>query len=245
LAGGVAWLIHAGAPVMAEAQSNPPSPPDPPPAAAANTAADSNAVNAGAPANAATAAPNNTGANANNANAKTAPAPTAAEVAARSKTPARANPNAVKPPTRVVASTPAMVTLPSPTTPMRTSGPRSQASTLAPQEEQITYHYNALGRRDPFQPLIGGGFIGADEGGKAAPDVGGIKVVGIVWGTTDKFALIEDPRGNSMVLRQGDKVMNGVVEELKRGSIVVKLSVDGQTQSVEIPLTLKGDKDGQ
>ena len=148
------------------------------------------------------------------------------------------------PPVRTASSTPPMVTIPSspPATPMHATS-RPQPSSLAPQEEQIVYHYNALGRRDPFLPLIGGGFIGADEGGKAAPDVGGLKVVGIVWGANDKFALIEDPRGNSQVLRQGDKVMNGVVEELKRNSVVVKLSVDGQTQTVEIPLTVKGEKD--
>jgi hypothetical protein len=109
-----------------------------------------------------------------------------------------------------------------------------------PQENRVTYHYNALGRRDPFKPMVDG-FIGADEGGQAPPDVGGLRVVGIVWGASDKFALVEDPRGNSMVLRRGDKVMNGVVEGLKRESMIVKITVDGQSQSVEIPLMRKGD----
>jgi hypothetical protein len=108
-------------------------------------------------------------------------------------------------------------------------------------EEQLTYQYNALGRRDPFQPLIGGGFVGDDVGGDAPPDVGGLKVVGIVWGTNDKFALVEDPRGNSMVLREGDKVMNGYVQGLKRDAVLVNLTVDGQSQSVAIPLTRKGE----
>ena len=67
-------------------------------------------------------------------------------------------------------------------------------------------------------------------------------MVGIVWGADDKFALVEDPRGSSLVLRKGDKVMNGVVETLRRDAVVVKLSVDGQTQSVAIPLTRKGDQ---
>jgi len=109
-------------------------------------------------------------------------------------------------------------------------------------DEQVTYQYNALGRRDPFQPLIGGEYVGADVGGDAPPDVGGIKVVGIVWGDADKFALVEDGRGESHVLRRGDKVMNGYVESLNREGIVVSLTTDGQTQSVTIPLTRKGDK---
>jgi hypothetical protein len=108
-------------------------------------------------------------------------------------------------------------------------------------DEHLTYQYNALGRRDPFQPLIGGTAIGADQGGAAAPDLGGLKIVGIVWGTDDQFAMAEDARGQSMVLRKGDKVMNGVVESLKRDGVVVNLTVDGQSQSVVVPLTQKGE----
>jgi hypothetical protein len=118
---------------------------------------------------------------------------------------------------------------------------RRWVSPMVPREERVTYHYNALGRRDPFQSLVGGGFVGMDVGGNAPPDVGGIKVVGIVWGVSDKFALVEDPRGNSLVLRQGDKVMNGVVEELRRDALVVKLDMDGLSQSVTIPVTRKGE----
>ncbi len=122
------------------------------------------------------------------------------------------------------------------------TSPTVNVPKLAPQEERVTYQYNALGRRDPFRALIGGGFVGMDVGGDAPPDVGGLTVVGIVWGAQDKFALCEDPRGNSMVLRKGDKVMNGVVEELKRDGVVITLSTDGQTQSVTIPLTQKGEQ---
>lgn len=114
---------------------------------------------------------------------------------------------------------------------------------MAHLDEQLTYQYNALGRRDPFQPMVGGEFVGADVGGDAPPDIGGLKVVGIVWGTDEKFAMAEDGRGQSFVLREGDKVMNGVVQGLKRDGIVVKLtSEDGQAQTVTIPLTRKGDK---
>lgn len=138
-------------------------------------------------------------------------------------------------------------------TPIVVASARPVATTLKPpaksvaappathMEEQFTYQYNALGRRDPFQSLIGGGFVGDDVGGDAPPDVGGLKVVGIVWGTSDKFALVEDARGNSMVLRQGDKIMNGVVQGLKRDAMVVHLTVDGLSQTVTIPLTRKGE----
>ena len=89
--------------------------------------------------------------------------------------------------------------------------------------------------------LTDGAFVAMDEGGNAPPDVGGIKIVGIVWGAQDKFALAEDPRGESIVLRRGDKVMNGTVEGLKRDAVIVKLVVDGMTELVEIPVTRKGE----
>lgn len=111
-------------------------------------------------------------------------------------------------------------------------------------DDHITYQYNTLGRRDPFNPLLGGDFVAADEGGSAPVETGGMTVVGIVWGAEDKFALVEDARGNSVILRQGDKVMNGYVEALKRDAVIVNISMDGQEQSVAIPLTKKGDSNG-
>jgi hypothetical protein len=109
-------------------------------------------------------------------------------------------------------------------------------------DDQVAYQYNALGRRDPFQPLMGGEYVGADVGGDAPPDVGGLKVVGIVWGDADQFALVEDARGDSHIMRRGDKVTNGYVESLKRDAMIVNLTLDGQSQTVRVPLTRKGDK---
>ncbi len=114
----------------------------------------------------------------------------------------------------------------------------SASPSAAHLDDQVTYQYNALGRRDPFMPLVGGRqYVPVD----APPDVGGLQVVGIVWGAQDKFAIVEDGVGNSRVLRPGDKVMNGVVQGLKRDGVIVSLTVDGQSQSVTIPLTRKGE----
>ncbi len=112
-------------------------------------------------------------------------------------------------------------------------------------DDHVTYQYNALGRRDPFQSLVEGQFVGVDVGGDAPPDPGGIKVVGIVWGANDQFALVEDVRGNSFVLRKGDKVQNGVVEGLKRDGVIVNITAEGQSQSVVIPLVRKGDQNAR
>lgn len=112
---------------------------------------------------------------------------------------------------------------------------------MAHLDEHVTYQYNALGRRDPFTSLIGGEFIGADVGGDAPPDPGGMKIVGIVWGATDQFAMVEDVRGNSYVLRKGDKLQNGYVEALRRDALVINVTADGQSQQVVIPFVRKGD----
>ena len=119
------------------------------------------------------------------------------------------------------------------------------ATVSAALEDHVTYQYNALGRRDPFQSLMEGEYVGADVGGQAPPDLGGLKLVGVVWGRSDQFAMVEDPNGGGYVLRRGDRVMNGYVEALKRDAMIVSITVDGQSQSVTIPISRKGDKNAK
>lgn len=179
-------------------------------------------------------------------------------VAAKRNAPARPNvkaaPNAnanapARPVTAAAAAVPAVRVAGASATgaPVVTAVPQSGPAhaNLAHLDDHLTYQYNALGRRDPFSSLVDGSFVGADVGGEAPPDPGGIKVVGIVWGATDQFALAEDVRGNSFVLRKGDKVQNGVVEGLRRDGVIVSITAEGQTQSVVIPLVRKGDQNAR
>jgi Tfp pilus assembly protein PilP len=175
------------------------------------------------------------------------PAPATAQVPASTHihpnpATAKAAPTATRTTRVTTAPNVAVAARPSEVVPARRTAKGAGVQAVPSIEEQVTYQYNALGRRDPFQPMAGGTFVGDDVGGDAPLDVGGIKVVGIVWGASDKFALVEDARGTSSVLRAGDKVMNGVVESLKRDAVVVNLTVDGQTETVSIPLTRKGDQ---
>jgi hypothetical protein len=123
------------------------------------------------------------------------------------------------------APTPAAAPVPAGTTPPDTH-----------LDQTYVYQYNALGRRDPFQSLVAGEFVGADVGGNAPPDVGSLRIVGIVWGDADHFALAEDARGNSYVLRQGDKVMNGFVEGIRRDAVIVRSVAQDESQTVTLPL---------
>jgi len=193
---------------------------------APNAANPANAIHAAAPKNA--AGPNtNVAANAARSNARNA-------VAATSRGSNKVQAHAAS---ADAAGAPVVTAVP--------QAGQQPGSSLAHLDDRLTYQYNALGRRDPFQSLMDGSFVGADVGGDAPPDPGGIKVVGIVWGATDQFALVEDARGNSFVLRKGDKVQNGYVEGLKRDGVIVNITAEGQSQSVVIPLTRKGDQNAR
>ena len=125
-----------------------------------------------------------------------------------------------------------------------TPEPVSAGSSAGRIDEHVTYQYNALGRRDPFQSLLTGEYVPESDpetGKQLPPDPGGMRIVGIVWGPTDQFAMVEDARGNSYVLRKGDKLQNGFVESLRRDAVVVNITADGQSQTVVIPFVRKGD----
>jgi hypothetical protein len=183
-----------------------------------------------------------------------AQANTTATAVARAKAVARPGGTTTSAPSAAPAPKTALATASAPARPKSTASAPARASgkpaatagavvqSPAHLDDQVAYQYNALGRRDPFQSLLSGEYVGSDVGGGAPPDVGGLKVVGIVWGDADQFALVEDARGDSHILRRGDKVMNGFVEALKRDAMIVNLTLDGQSQLVRVPLTRKGDK---
>ena len=104
-------------------------------------------------------------------------------------------------------------------------------------EQREQYVYNSLNRRDPFASLVSGTFEG--EVGTPLLDVSSMKLVGIVWGSSDKFALVEDGHGHGFVLRVGDPVLNGYIAGLTKQELIVKQSSYGDTQTVTIQLQRK------
>lgn len=99
------------------------------------------------------------------------------------------------------------------------------------------YVYKTVGRRDPFASLLTGEF--ETTVGRPLLDVSSMKLVGIVWGTSDKFALVEDGRGHGHVLRVGDPVINGNVVGLTKEELMIRQSSYGDTQTVTIQLQRK------
>jgi len=103
------------------------------------------------------------------------------------------------------------------------------------------YVYTSDGRRDPFQSLLDGKFQGSGDG--ALVDVGDIHLVGIMWGSADKFALVEDSRGRGYVLRVGDPVVNGYISGITKTELQIVQNAFGESQSMSIKLQPKeGDQ---
>jgi hypothetical protein len=104
------------------------------------------------------------------------------------------------------------------------------------------YEYIGGGRRDPFQSLIEGKYQ-TQSGDGSLVDVGDIHLVGIMWGSSDKFALVEDSRGHGYVLRVGDPVLNGYISGISKSELQVVQNAFGESQAMSIRLhTKEGDK---
>jgi len=104
------------------------------------------------------------------------------------------------------------------------------------------YEYVGGGRRDPFQSLLDGRFQTHTADGSLV-DVGDIHLVGIMWGSSDKFALVEDSRGHGYVLRVGDPVLNGYISGISKSELQVVQNAFGESQTLSIRLqTKEGDK---
>ena len=113
------------------------------------------------------------------------------------------------------------------------------ASVLFAREQ---YLYTSGDRRDPFQSLLDGKYQSASGDG-ALVDVGDIHLVGIMWGSADKYALVEDSRGRGFVLRVGDPVVNGYISGITKAEIQVVQNAFGESQTLSIKLKPKeGDQ---
>jgi hypothetical protein len=109
------------------------------------------------------------------------------------------------------------------------------ASVLFAREQ---YVYTSSTRRDPFLSLLDGKFQ-SQSGEGSLVDVGDMHLVGIMWGSADKFALVEDSRGRGYVLRVGDPVVNGYISGITKTDIQVVQNAFGESQSLSIQLKPK------
>ncbi len=97
-----------------------------------------------------------------------------------------------------------------------------------------SYYYGAFNRRDPFESLIVGDFVSNKK--MPVVDVGRVVLVGIVKGDLDRFALLEDDKGFSYILRVGDEGRNGSVVAIGDRSVVARVTNFGQTRKFTLLL---------
>ena len=102
------------------------------------------------------------------------------------------------------------------------------------------YFYQSYGRRDLFAALVTGEF----QPNQAADivDLNSATLVGVMWGPTDRFALVEDGHGNGFILRVGDRVNNGRVVAIQENSLVATISLYGITSRVILRLEDREDE---
>jgi hypothetical protein len=97
-----------------------------------------------------------------------------------------------------------------------------------------SYYYSAFNRRDPFRSLVSGKFVRNDK--MAVVNLNAVELVGIVRGDIDRFALLEDEKGFSYILRVGDQVHNGTVVSIGDQSMVARVTNFGQTSKFTLHL---------
>jgi hypothetical protein len=93
------------------------------------------------------------------------------------------------------------------------------------------YYYKAFNRRDPFQSLIVGEF---EESEVELVDVYSVRLVGVLTGGMERYAMLENNNGFGYIVKTGDPVRNGSIVSVGDRSLVARVSMFGQTTSVTL-----------
>ena len=93
------------------------------------------------------------------------------------------------------------------------------------------YYYKAFNRRDPFQSLIVGEF---EESEVELIDVYSVRLVGVLTGGMERYAMLEDKEGFGYIVKTGDPIRNGSIVSVGDRSLVARVSMFGQTTSITL-----------
>jgi len=95
------------------------------------------------------------------------------------------------------------------------------------------YFYQAFNRRDPFRSLIVGEF---EQTEFDLVDVNAVRLVGVLSGGMERYAMLEDKNGFAYIVKAGDPVRNGSIVSIGERSLVARISMFGQSSSVTLHL---------
>lgn len=99
---------------------------------------------------------------------------------------------------------------------------------------QNEYFYQSYGKEDPFTVLVSGSYEQTEAADQV--DVNSAKLVGVMWGQDDRFALVEDGDGFGYILRVGDPVRNGRVVSIRKSALTAQVTLYGITSNVVLKL---------
>lgn len=95
------------------------------------------------------------------------------------------------------------------------------------------YYYQAFNRRDPFKSLIIGRY---EESQTDLVDIYKVRLVGVLSGGMEKYAMLEDNNGLGHILKVGDPIRNGSIISVAKRSLVARVTLYGQTSSITLDL---------
>ncbi len=112
-------------------------------------------------------------------------------------------------------------------------------------EDDETYTYNPIGKRDPFRSFISG--PREDDIRSPTPlqrwDIDQFLLVGIVWGIDQPRAMVEDPEDASHVLELGTYIGRnwGKVSQVTADSVIITeeyQTIEGELVTEQVTLSL-------
>lgn len=96
------------------------------------------------------------------------------------------------------------------------------------------FFYQSYGRTDPFKALVDGRY--EQSSSNELVDANSARLVGVVWGDDDQFALVENGEGFGYILRVGDRVQNGRVVSIRKDRLTARLTLYGISNTVVLKL---------
>ena len=99
--------------------------------------------------------------------------------------------------------------------------------------ERETYSYNPMKRRDPFVPLVTKEGYMATAGALNTED---LALIGTMWGSSGRVALVKDSGEKGYVLKPGDRVAGGKVLEVKEDAVIFEINAYGTISRMTLRL---------
>ncbi len=121
--------------------------------------------------------------------------------------------------------------------PVETTASISPSQESAAKINQIRaneFFYQSYGKDDPFRTLVHGDYEQTEPSELA--DMNSGRLVGVMWGDDDRFALVEDGEGFGYILRVGDRVRNGRIVSIRKNSISARITLYGISNTVILKL---------